>query len=73
MKKVQLNIPTLGFIVATRAAIGVGLGLLLSSRVSDSQRRSVGMALVGIGAVATIPAVMAIVKGTRTRTALPVS
>ena len=31
MKQVVLTIPTFGFIVATRAALGVGIGLLASS------------------------------------------
>lgn len=65
MKEVTLNIPTFGFVVATRAALGVGLGLLLSSRIPASRRRAVGMTLVGIGATATLPAVMAIRRGMR--------
>src|SRR5678815_6097428 len=34
MKTVVLNLPTFGFVVATRAMLGAGLGLLLSERLS---------------------------------------
>jgi hypothetical protein len=63
MKQVLLDVPTLGFVVATRAALGVGIGLLLSSRIPEDRRRAIGAALVGIGAIATIPAAMAVLRG----------
>ena len=63
MKQVLLDVPTLGFVVATRAALGVGVGLLLSSRIPEDRRRTIGAALVGIGAMTTIPAAMAVVRG----------
>ncbi len=66
MKQVQLNYQTLGFVVATRALIGLGIGLLVADRVAPSRRRAIGAALVGAGAAATIPAVRAILQGTRT-------
>jgi hypothetical protein len=65
MKHVLMEVPTFGFIVATRAALGVGLGLLLASRIPESRRRAMGMALVAIGVATTIPAVMALVNGAR--------
>ena len=33
-----------------------GLGLLLSTKFSDAQRRALGVTLLSVGAVATIPA-----------------
>jgi EamA domain-containing membrane protein RarD len=39
----------------TRVALGVGLGLLLSDRLSRVQRRAVGLTLFLVGAVTTIP------------------
>jgi hypothetical protein len=65
MRQVVLSIPTFGFIVATRAALGVGLGLLVSSRMPASRRRTVGAALVAIGAATTIPAVRRVMRGQR--------
>ena len=63
MKNLILNIPTFGFIVATRAMLGVGIGLLASERLPAERRRAVGLALAGIGAAATIPAVLAVIRG----------
>jgi hypothetical protein len=65
MKQVLLNIPTVGFVVATRAALGVGIGLLLSSRIPESRRRSAALALIGLGAATTVPAVLALRRGVR--------
>jgi hypothetical protein len=63
MKSLELNLPTLGFVVATRAMIGAGLGLLLAPRIPEDRRRIAGMILLGIGAAATIPAILAIRRG----------
>jgi hypothetical protein len=60
MNKLVLNLPTFGFVVATRAMLGVGVGLLLSRRLSDAQRRAVGMTLLSVGVATTIPAARAI-------------
>ena len=65
MKSVLLNLPTLGFIVSTRAALGVGIGLLMSERVPAQQRRAIGAALVAIGAATTVPAAMSVIRSMR--------
>jgi hypothetical protein len=62
MKTVALSLPTLAFVVLTRAALAAGIGLLLSTRLTESRRRAVGLTLVALGAVTTIPAVKAIVS-----------
>jgi len=59
--EVTLPLPVLFGIVATRAALGVGIGLLLADKMKGN-RRAVGVALVTIGAVTTVPAVMALVR-----------
>jgi len=63
MKSLELNIPTLGFVVVTRAVLGVGIGLLLSSRIPPERRKSIGLTLLGVGAATTIPALMAVRRG----------
>jgi hypothetical protein len=65
MTRLNLNLPTLGFIVWTRAALGVGIGLLLSARLPESRRRTTGLALVAIGAATTVPALIAAFRGMR--------
>ena len=65
MKSVLLNLPTFGFIVSTRAALGVGIGLLISERLPAQRRRAVGATLIAIGAATTVPAVMAVLRNVR--------
>jgi hypothetical protein len=55
MKTREVALPVLGAIAATRGMLGVGIGLLLSGRISRRKRRKVGLALLGIGAASTIP------------------
>jgi hypothetical protein len=63
MRKIVLNLPTFGFVVATRAMLGVGIGLLISERLPVEKRRAIGMALVTIGVASTLPAAMAVLRG----------
>lgn len=65
MRRLDLNLPTFGFIVWTRAALGVGIGLLLSKRIPESRRRATALTLVGIGVATTIPALIAAFRGMR--------
>lgn len=67
MKTVVLELPTLLFVVGTRAALGVGIGLLVSLRLSEARRRAIGTALVTVGAVTTIPAARAVISRIRRR------
>ncbi len=60
LSTMPLDLPTFGFVVMTRAILGVGLGLLIAGRLSDEQRRAVGLALVGVGIATTIPAAFAV-------------
>ena len=69
MNKLVLSLPTLGFVVGTRAALGVGIGLLLSDKMTESQRRAAGVTLVAIGVATTIPAAMAVFR--RQRDSIP--
>ena len=57
MKTLTLTLPTFGFIVATRAALAFGAGLLVSGKLPKAQRRAIGFTLVAIGAVSTVPAI----------------
>ena len=66
MNNVVLNFPTFGFVVATRAMLGVGIGLLLADKIPADRRRAIGMTLVGIGAATTIPAAIAVARSRRT-------
>jgi hypothetical protein len=60
MKNFVFNLPTFGFVVATRAMLGVGIGLLASERLPAESRKKVGLTLALIGAATTIPAAFAL-------------
>jgi hypothetical protein len=65
MNQVLLKLPTLGFIVSTRAALGVGVGLLVSKWLPTHRRQAIGATLVAIGAATTIPAAMSVMRSVR--------
>ena len=54
-KSVTLMLPEIGMIALTRGALGVGIGLLLSSSLDKEERQSAGLALVAVGVLTTIP------------------
>ena len=45
-------------LAGTRVALGVGLGLLLSTKLDEDQKKAAGWALVFVGAITTIPLAM---------------
>jgi hypothetical protein len=55
MKDIHVTFPELALIAGTRALAGAGLGLLLSNRLSEGQRRAIGWTLLAVGAVSTVP------------------
>lgn len=57
-------------LAGTRVALGVGMGLLLSTKLDDDQRKAAGWALVFVGAITTIPLAMDVLgKGNADETA----
>ena len=65
MKHLVLNPPTFAFIVGTRVALGVGIGLLVSERLPAERRRTIGTALLAVGAATTVPAAISVLRGLR--------
>ena len=55
MKTTRVTVPELMLVAGTRAILGAGVGLLLSSRLSDDQRKAAGWALFTVGALTTVP------------------
>jgi len=63
MRETRISLPELGLVAFTRAGLGFGVGLLASSRMSKSQRRAIGITMVVIGVVTTVPLALEILKG----------
>jgi hypothetical protein len=65
MRTISLALPQFGFVVVTRAMLGAGLALLLSESLPRAQKRTIGTALVAIGALSTIPAALWVTRSIR--------
>ena len=66
MKTLKISIPELGLIASTRAILGVGAGLLLAPKLSETRRRNLGLTLLTLGSLSTIP-LLIIVLGRKRR------
>jgi hypothetical protein len=55
MREIRLRIPELGLIGATRGLFGVGVGLLLASKIGKHRRKVAGLLLLAIGGLSSIP------------------
>jgi hypothetical protein len=56
-KERKLTIPEIALIGGTRAALGIGVGLLLADKLKGKPRKAAGLTLLLAGAVSTIPIV----------------
>jgi len=65
MKRLDLSLPELLFVIATRAALAAGVGLLLSDKLRRGKRRKVGLTLIALGELTTLPAVIFVRQGFR--------
>lgn len=61
MKQLSLTVPELALIAGTRAALGAGIALLLSERLTREQRRAIGWTLLAVGAISTGPIALEVV------------
>lgn len=61
-RKLKLTKPEMAFIVGTRVLFASGVAMLTAGLVPPPIRRAVGIGLVAIGAITTIPAVRTLVK-----------
>lgn len=68
----NVSIPEMGFVAATRAMAGAGVGLLLADcfKAADT-RRATGWTLLAIGALTTIPIALAVISRNRQGTVHP--
>lgn len=57
----KLTIPDLILIAGTRVILGAGIGLLLSTRLNNDQRKAAGVALALVGGLTTIPLAIGVI------------
>jgi hypothetical protein len=55
MREKILTVPEIILIGGTRMALGAGIGLLIGEKLTKDQRRGAGWALLGLGALTTVP------------------
>lgn len=57
----SFTIPEILLIAGTRVALGVGIGLLISSKLNSDQRRAAGLALAVVGGLTTVPLALGVI------------
>ena len=67
MREIQVTVPELALLVGTRAALGAGLGLLLAGRLTGNVRKAVGLTLLMVGVMTTVPLAFEMVGKPSTR------
>jgi hypothetical protein len=69
----KLTLAEIILIAGTRVALGAGIGLLLSTKLNNDQRKAAGMALTLIGGLTTIPLALNVIgkRGTTTTEITP--
>jgi hypothetical protein len=60
VKSYNVTVPEIGIVAVTRAMAGAGIGLIASNYMRPETRRAVGWTLFAVGALTTIPIVMAL-------------
>ena len=61
MKERTLTIAEIILIAGTRIALGTGIGLLISGKLNDDQRKAAGLALALVGGLTTIPLALVVI------------
>lgn len=65
MRNMTVSFPELAFVAATRGMAGAGIGLLASSHIEPRHRTKVGLALLAIGLLTTIPIAFSVFRRSR--------
>jgi hypothetical protein len=63
MMERTLTLPEIALLAGTRAFLGIGIGLLISGRLTDKQRKAAGLALTLVGVITAIPLALGIISG----------
>ena len=63
MMERKLTVPEIALFAGTRAFLGIGIGLLISGRLTNDQRKAAGLALTLVGVLTAIPLALRIIGG----------
>ena len=58
MREIPLGLAEIGMINSTRFIIGTGVGLLLAGKLHNQARTPVGLTLIAVGTLVSIPVAM---------------
>jgi hypothetical protein len=61
MMERKLTVTEIMLIAGTRVALGIGIGLLLSTKLNKDQCRAAGWALALVGGLTTIPLALGVI------------
>jgi hypothetical protein len=61
MMERKLTVTEIMLIAGTRVALGIGIGLLLSTKLNKDQCRATGWALALVGGLTTIPLALGVI------------
>ena len=62
MRQRLVTIPELAVIGATRGMLGAGIGLLVAGQLTPRQRSAIGLPLLTVGALSTVPILIHILR-----------
>ena len=69
----KLTLAEIMLLAGTRVALGAGIGLLISTRLSRRQRKAAGLALALVGGLTTIPLAIIVQTGSKRMEMRPVA
>lgn len=58
----DFTVPEIGVFAATRVALGVGMGLLISHGLSKGEAKAARLALTVVGGLTTIPLIIGVIR-----------
>ncbi len=67
MRTATVRAPDVMLLVGTRMALGIGIGLLVASRLDERVRKGAGVALLAVGALTTVPILLNMRASSRER------
>ena len=62
MMQSKLSMAEIALIAGTRMLLGAGIGLLVSTRMNNDQRKAAGFSLALFGGLTTIPLIMEVLS-----------